>query len=101
MGEEIAVMEAGRVVQRGTPDELYERPRNVYVASKIGSPHMNLFDGRVTADGRGGRDRARRDPGRRTRASRRDAAVTLGVRPADMRPAEAAPRARRSARRSA
>jgi multiple sugar transport system ATP-binding protein len=32
MGEEIAVMEAGRVVQRDTPDALYERPRNVYVA---------------------------------------------------------------------
>jgi hypothetical protein len=33
----------GQVVQRGTPDELYERPANVYVASKIGSPHMNLM----------------------------------------------------------
>ncbi|MBA3324397.1 MAG: ABC transporter ATP-binding protein, partial [Rhodobacteraceae bacterium] len=87
MGEEIAVMEAGRVVQRGTPDELYERPRNVYVASKIGSPHMNLFDGRVTADGRAVAtalgaitvDHAGLAP---------NAPVTLGIRPADVRPAQ-------------
>src|SRR3982751_1930817 len=38
MGEEIAVMRDGAVVQRGTPDELYEQPADTYVASKIGSP---------------------------------------------------------------
>jgi multiple sugar transport system ATP-binding protein len=48
MGEEIAVMRDGAVVQQGTPDELYEEPADLYVASKIGSPHMNLID--VTAD---------------------------------------------------
>ncbi len=50
MGEEIAVMDQGAVVQVGTPDELYDRPRNTYVAAKIGSPHMNLFDA-VVAQG--------------------------------------------------
>jgi multiple sugar transport system ATP-binding protein len=44
MGEEIAVMRDGSVVQQGTPDELYETPADLYVASKIGSPHMNLLD---------------------------------------------------------
>jgi multiple sugar transport system ATP-binding protein len=44
MGEEIAVMRDGTVVQRGTPDELYDAPADVYVASKLGSPHMNLID---------------------------------------------------------
>jgi multiple sugar transport system ATP-binding protein len=44
MGEEIAVMRDGAVVQRGTPDELYDSPANLYVATKIGSPHMNLIE---------------------------------------------------------
>ncbi|PHR95292.1 MAG: sugar ABC transporter ATP-binding protein [Blastopirellula sp.] len=50
MGEDIAVMEHGRVVQQGTPDELYERPKNIYVATKIGSPHMNLLDISASAE---------------------------------------------------
>src|SRR5208337_2536285 len=41
MGEEIAVLRNGRAVQQGSPDDLYDRPANRYVASKIGSPHMN------------------------------------------------------------
>ncbi len=52
MGEEIAVMRDGAVVQRGTPDELYETPMNLYVASKIGSPHMNLIHAAVGGDGK-------------------------------------------------
>jgi multiple sugar transport system ATP-binding protein len=51
MGEEIAVMRDGRVVQQGTPDDLYERPADLYVASKIGSPHMNTIDVEVRGDG--------------------------------------------------
>jgi multiple sugar transport system ATP-binding protein len=47
MGEEIAVMRDGAVVQKGTPDELYEAPADVYVASKIGAPHMNLLPATV------------------------------------------------------
>jgi ABC-type sugar transport system ATPase subunit len=43
MGEEIAVMRDGAVVQVGTPDELYEAPSDTYVAGKIGSPHMNML----------------------------------------------------------
>jgi multiple sugar transport system ATP-binding protein len=44
MGEQIAVMRDGSVVQQGTPDELYETPADLYVASKIGSPHMNFIN---------------------------------------------------------
>ena len=50
MGEEIAVMRDGAVVQRGTPEELYERPANTYVAGKIGSPHMNMLQAKVGKD---------------------------------------------------
>jgi multiple sugar transport system ATP-binding protein len=52
MGEEIAVMRDGAVVQRGTPDELYENPINTYVAGKIGSPHMNMIAATVSKDGK-------------------------------------------------
>jgi multiple sugar transport system ATP-binding protein len=51
MGEEIAVMKDGAVVQRGTPDELYEKPLNTYVAGKIGAPHMNMIKATGSRDG--------------------------------------------------
>jgi multiple sugar transport system ATP-binding protein len=47
MGEEIAVMRDGAVVQRGTPDELYERPADLYIAAKIGSPAINVVEARL------------------------------------------------------
>jgi len=52
MGDEIAVMRDGAVVQRGTPDELYEEPADLYVAGKIGSPTINLAEAEVERDGR-------------------------------------------------
>jgi multiple sugar transport system ATP-binding protein len=51
MGEEIAVMRNGGVVQIGTPEALYEAPDNLYVAGKIGSPQMNMIQGRLADDG--------------------------------------------------
>ncbi len=42
MGDRIAVMKLGVLQQIGTPEELYKRPRNVFVARFIGSPAMNL-----------------------------------------------------------
>ncbi|WFU18387.1 ABC transporter ATP-binding protein [Bradyrhizobium sp. CB3481] len=51
MGEEIAVLRDGVVVQTGTPDELYETPRDLYVAGKIGSPPMNMVKGMLARDG--------------------------------------------------
>jgi multiple sugar transport system ATP-binding protein len=50
MGEQIAVLRDGAVVQRGTPDELYENPADVYVATKLGSPHMNILAATVGKD---------------------------------------------------
>ncbi|MEL6964175.1 MAG: sn-glycerol-3-phosphate ABC transporter ATP-binding protein UgpC [Pseudomonadota bacterium] len=43
MGDQIAVMNKGRVMQVGAPTELYERPANRFVAGFIGSPRMNLL----------------------------------------------------------
>src|SRR5215217_6082496 len=42
MGDRIAVMNAGELQQVGTPEELYERPANLFVAAFIGSPAMSL-----------------------------------------------------------
>jgi multiple sugar transport system ATP-binding protein len=50
MGEEIAVMRNGAVVQRGSPDELYDSPADTYVAGKIGSPHMNMIKAKTVKD---------------------------------------------------
>jgi multiple sugar transport system ATP-binding protein len=51
MGDRVAVMRDGRLEQVDTPQALYERPANVFVAGFIGSPAMNLLRGR--ADGQG------------------------------------------------
>ena len=43
MGDRIAVLKDGVLQQVGTPRDLYEKPKNVFVAGFIGSPAMNLF----------------------------------------------------------
>ncbi|MGH9046804.1 MAG: TOBE domain-containing protein, partial [Acidimicrobiales bacterium] len=45
MGDRIAVMSAGVLQQVAAPQEIYERPSNVFVAAFIGSPGMNLLRG--------------------------------------------------------
>ncbi len=45
MGQRIGVLQHGRIVQTGTPDELYDRPENAYVARMVGLPKMNLVPG--------------------------------------------------------
>ncbi len=45
LADRIAIMKDGRIQQLGSPDEVYNRPRNVYVAQFIGSPSMNILEG--------------------------------------------------------
>jgi multiple sugar transport system ATP-binding protein len=47
MADRIVVMNSGVVEQMGTPLELYDNPANMFVASFIGSPSMNLLKGRI------------------------------------------------------
>jgi multiple sugar transport system ATP-binding protein len=52
LGDRVAVMRGGVIQQVGTPEELYQQPRNLFVAGFIGSPSMNflpatLEDGRL------------------------------------------------------
>ncbi|PDT82442.1 sn-glycerol-3-phosphate ABC transporter ATP-binding protein UgpC [Sinorhizobium sp. BJ1] len=51
MADRIVVMRGGKVEQIGKPLELYDRPVNTFVATFIGSPAMNLFEGAI-GDGR-------------------------------------------------
>ena len=50
MADKIVVMQDGRIEQVGSPLELYDRPKNVFVASFIGSPTMNMMQGTVRRD---------------------------------------------------
>jgi multiple sugar transport system ATP-binding protein len=45
MGDRVAVLDRGVLQQYGTPRSLYDQPANLFVASFIGSPEMNLFEG--------------------------------------------------------
>jgi multiple sugar transport system ATP-binding protein len=51
MADRILVLRDGVVEQQGRPLDLYDRPRNAFVASFIGSPAMNLLEGTLTPQG--------------------------------------------------
>ena len=51
LGDRIVVMRGGRIMQQGTPEELFTRPANLFVAGFIGSPPMNFLPVRIGADG--------------------------------------------------
>jgi multiple sugar transport system ATP-binding protein len=50
MADKVAVMSGGVLQQYASPDEVFNRPRNLFVASFIGSPSMNLLRGRVARE---------------------------------------------------
>ena len=87
MGDRIAVITDGVLQQAGPPQDVYDRPANVFVAKFIGSPPMNTLSGSVEADRDGVRIVV---PGGFVRlppalaaavGERHRAAVTVGVRP--------------------
>ena len=85
MGDRVAVMRDGKLSQVDTPQALYERPANLFVAGFIGSPAMNLLRGVADEDGvlLGTQRLAVRT------AHRGD--VILGIRPEALEPAGAVP----------
>ena len=50
LSDAIAVMSEGKLVQFGTQVQVYERPRNLYVATFVGKPKMSIVNGRLEAD---------------------------------------------------
>jgi multiple sugar transport system ATP-binding protein len=68
IGNRVAVMRRGELLQFGDPQEIYDRPTELFVARFIGSPPMNLIEGKLLRDG--------------------DYAVSLGARVVPLDPAE-------------
>ncbi len=97
MGDRIAIMSGGRLQQADTPEAIYERPANLFVAGFVGSPTMNLLPGEITsADGRPALSflQTTAPPEGELAAAitalgRRD--VVVGIRPEDLRLASDAP----------
>jgi len=84
MGSRIGVMNQGKIQQLGTPQEIYDHPRNLFVASFVGTPPMNFFpatldDGHAVASGFSLPIPARLRP-----ALSGGAKVVLGIRPEDL-----------------
>jgi len=50
LGDRVAVLRGGRVQQVDTPEGLYLRPANLFVAAYVGSPPMNLLPGQIAGD---------------------------------------------------
>jgi multiple sugar transport system ATP-binding protein len=51
LGDRVVVMANGEVQQAGTPEDIYHRPKNIFVATFIGSPPMNIIEASVSAIG--------------------------------------------------
>jgi len=98
LADRIAIMRDGVLQQFATPEELFERPANLFVASFIGSPAMNLFEVELVAREDGGvaarvgaEEIALGAAQARAVADRVGDRVALGVRPEDVSEAGAAP----------
>ena len=102
MGERIALINDGKIVETGAPRELYGNPSHSFVASMVGSPVINLINGKINKSGAarsleipfGELDLTTAELNAELESG---AAVTLGVRPHDLYVAELAPAAHRSA----
>ena len=94
MADRIVVMRDGRIEQSGAPMEIYSHPANVFVASFVGAPAMNLMHGEIDGDEglpvfrtpSGGRWPLPRDV-----AAQRGQSVIYGIRPEDLSLADESP----------
>jgi multiple sugar transport system ATP-binding protein len=86
MGDRIAVMNAGVLQQLDTPENLHERPTNLFVAGFIGSPSMNFFPAKIVGSGSGAVADAGffKAPVKGQAAEATGREVILGVRPEDI-----------------
>ncbi len=86
LGDRVAVLRGGALQQVDTPDALYRRPANAFVATFIGSPAMNLLRGTIRCEGdtcrfQGSGLSIALSP---AASSHRDRTVLLGIRPHDL-----------------
>jgi oligogalacturonide transport system ATP-binding protein len=91
MGDRICVMSAGRIMQVADPKTLYNRPANLFVAGFIGSPEMNLLDGRLDRNGAAafhlGDQAVPLGPQVTARLHETPAEAVMGIRPQHLKPA--------------
>ncbi len=100
MGDRVAVLKDGYLQQVDSPQNLYDKPDNVFVAAFIGSPSMNLYEASLRVNGDGGEvtigaqsvslspESLQKRPALRNYDGRK---VILGVRPEDFEDAELSP----------
>jgi len=94
LADRIVLMKGGAIEQVGTPAEIYERPRTLFVAGFIGTPNMNFID--ATAERTEGGWLLRSAGGSFSIsdgkfALRHGQSLMLGIRPADLKMAETGP----------
>ena len=89
LADRMVVMEGGKIRQTGSPSDIYTHPADLFVANFVGSPGMNLINGRIVRDGDGSAFTRREShvhlPLRRRVAPGR---AILGIRPEFIRPAD-------------
>lgn len=83
MADRIAVLNEGKIIQQGTPDDIYDRPATTFVAQLVGTPRINL----VQANREDGTLRVRNSALNLPAPSRTlPAEFMLGIRPEDIKP---------------
>jgi ABC-type sugar transport system ATPase subunit len=51
LGDRVGIINAGKIVQVGSGDEIYYTPKNEFVARLVGEPEINLFDAKLSSEG--------------------------------------------------
>lgn len=90
VSDRLAIVLDGQIAQVGAPDDIYDRPRDVRVASLIGSPPMNLLPGTLTEQGLFEAEGFRYATRVEQAAGMPSGAIRLGVRPESLQLAEQA-----------
>ncbi|AAV97003.1 ABC transporter ATP-binding protein [Ruegeria pomeroyi] len=84
ISDRVAVIVGGRIAQIGTPEEVYNEPCSLAVAEVIGSPPMNFFEGRFSAEGLRFESDVLETDIQVVCTTQKGGAGTLGVRPEDI-----------------
>ncbi|MEO8756636.1 MAG: ABC transporter ATP-binding protein [Devosia sp.] len=88
MGDRIGILNRGRIIQVGTPSEIYNNPRDIFVAGFVGSPAINLLEGKIAAGKAVVTPHSFELP---IEASVGEGRYTFGIRPEDVRVESGAP----------
>lgn len=92
LGEKIVLLNKGKIQQIDSPSVIYRRPNNTFVAAFVGSPQINLVEGRIAEDGvtfvREGFSLIIAEGLRAHGVNYVGNPVTIGIRPEDLEPAD-------------